>query len=166
MDSLCYIGAADDDDDEEESESEEEVEPEPKAQRTAGAGSSSSAAIDYDALRRAGFSDTASDLTQTATFQRLEAESAAKLEAEETRRKEEERERAEYAAAQEKASAELLNRKKIDESLGYEKRYDRTREDFRTKEKRKRAMGQQNRDGNYVEEEKRRLRHGGANFDS
>ena len=48
----------------------------------------------------------------------------------------------------------------------YEKRYDRTREDFRSKEKRKRAMGQQNRDGNYVEEEKRQLRHGGANYDS
>lgn len=50
--------------------------------------------------------------------------------------------------------------------MGYEKRYDRTKEDFRSKEKRKREMGQQNRDGNYVEEEKRRIRHEGANFDS
>ena len=32
--------------------------------------------------------------------------------------------------------------------------------------KRKRQLGQQNRDGNWVEEEKRQLRHSGANFDS
>ena len=46
-------------------------------------------------------------------------------------------------------------KKKIDERVGYKKRFDTTREDFRTKEKRKRQMGQQNRDGNWVEEEKR-----------
>ena len=55
---------------------------------------------------------------------------------------------------------------KIDEKVGYEKRYDRTKEDFRKKEERKRKNGQQNRDGNWVEEEKRKLRHGAANFDS
>ena len=79
----------------------------------------------------------------------------------------------------------------IDKRVGYEKRYDRTHEDFRTKvcpclllpaalrlaialdhaarpqEKRKRSQGQQNRDGNWVEEEKRRLRHGmTGNYDS
>ena len=44
--------------------------------------------------------------------------------------------------------------------------FDETHEDFRSKEKRKRSLGQQNRDGNWVEEEKRALRHSGANFDS
>lgn len=45
--------------------------------------------------------------------------------------------------------SELLDPKKIDERIGYKKRYAETGEDFRAKEKRKRLMGQQNRDGNY-----------------
>ena len=50
---------------------------------------------------------------------------------------------------------------------GWEKRYDRTKEDFRAKEKRKRDMGQQNSGGDWVQEEKRRLRHGETgNYDS
>ena len=61
----------------------------------------------------------------------------------------------------------MLNRKEIDKKLGYEKRYDRTKEDFRAKEKRKREMGQQASGSDWVQEEKRRLRHGETgNYDS
>ena len=59
-----------------------------------------------------------------------------------------------------------LDAKKIDEKIGFKKRYAETGEDFRAKEKRKRDMGQQNSGGDYVQEEKRRLRHGGGNYDS
>ena len=55
----------------------------------------------------------------------------------------------------------------IDKRLGYEKRFDKTKEDFRTKEKRKRAMGQQSSGKDWVQEEKRRLRQGmTGNYDS
>ena len=63
-------------------------------------------------------------------------------------------------------AAALLDKKKIDEKIGYKKRFDKTGEDFRQKEKRKRQNGQQNRDGNWVEEEKRSLRHHSTNFES
>ena len=65
----------------------------------------------------------------------------------------------------EKARLESLDAKKIEERNGYEKRLVKTGEDFRTKEKRKRSMGQQGGGSNYVEEEKRRVRHTGGNFD-
>jgi hypothetical protein len=55
----------------------------------------------------------------------------------------------------------------IDKRLGYEKRFDKTKEDFRAKEKRKRAMGQQSSGSDWVQEEKRRLRQGmTGNYDS
>jgi hypothetical protein len=51
--------------------------------------------------------------------------------------------------------------------LGYEKRFDKTKEDFRAKEKRKRAIGQQSSGSDWVQEEKRRLRQGmTGNYDS
>ena len=70
------------------------------------------------------------------------------------------------AETEERARTAAMDQKAIDERVGYEKRYDRTKEDFRKKEERKRENGQQNRDGNWVEEEKRKLRHGATNFDS
>ena len=70
-------------------------------------------------------------------------------------------------AAREAEKEALLNQKKADEKNGWEKRYDRTKEDFRAKEKRKRSMGQQSSTGDWVQEEKRRLRHGATgNYDS
>ena len=68
--------------------------------------------------------------------------------------------------AEEEARTNLLDKRKLDERIGYKKRFDSTGEDFRSKEKRKRQLGQQNRDGNWVEEEKRALRHNSANFES
>ena len=105
-------------------------------------------------------------MTSTDTFQRLtREEDAARVEkAEQVER--EDRERFEAMRAEEEARVALLDKKKIDERVGYKKRFDRTGEDFRTKEKRKRERGQQNSGGDYVQEEKRRLRHGSTNFDS
>ena len=160
MDSLLYAGIGDDDDDDEsEEEEEEEQELEDKV-------AAKPAAVDFSALERAGYK-TSTDLRQTETYQKL------------TQKEEEEREEkklaAEREAAAEKAAQEarekeesiLLNRKEIDKKLGYEKRYDRTKEDFRAKEKRKREMGQQASGSDWVQEEKRRLRHGETgNYDS
>jgi len=107
-----------------------------------------------------------SNLTETQTYKRLEAEEdQARADATAAKAAAEEEEKQRDAAA-EKAQSELLNTKAIDEKIGYTKRFDKTGEGFRAKEKRKRDMGQQNRDGNWVEEEKRRIRHQSTNFDS
>ena len=160
MDSLLYVGAGDDDDDDDDDESDDE------GQETEEAKAKSAPAVDYEALQRAGYK-TSTDLRATETYRQL------------TAKEEEDKEQEKLArakAAEEKKAAEdarleeeeyLLNRKKIDEKIGWEKRYDRTKEDFRAKEKRKRDQGQQSSSGDWVQEEKRRLRHGmTGNFDS
>ena len=163
MDSLLYVGAADDDDDDDDDddgESQEEHEEEADEAKPA------APAVDYEALQRAGLKAT-SDLRQTETYQKLTAAEEEEREAKKLAREREAEAKAEAVAAQEAAKSELLNRKKMDEKLGWEKRYDRTKEDFRAKEKRKRDAGQQSRDSSWVEEEKRRLRHGSTgNYDS
>mmetsp|Transcript_18034 Transcript_18034/g.58072 ORF Transcript_18034/g.58072 Transcript_18034/m.58072 type:complete len:136 (+) Transcript_18034:332-739(+) len=60
----------------------------------------------------------------------------------------------------------LLDRKLIDEKYPKQNRFSKTGEDFRKKEARKRKMGQQNSGGDWVQEEKRRIRHAGMNCDS
>ena len=166
MDSLLYVGAGDDDSDDDDDDDEDEDEVEQKKPKT------EVASFDYTALERAGYKTTG-DLRQTETYQKLTA-------AEETEREEKqaakEREAAAAAAAKaakEEKEAELLNQKKLDEKMGWEKRYDRTKEDFRNKEKRKRSQGQQSHGTDWVQEEKRRLRHGdtgsgmaSSNYDS
>ena len=162
MDSLLYLGAADADDDEDESGEDEEEED---------AGPSSDLGIkpplDFESLQRAGYSSSAADLTQTDTFKRLLAEEEKALEEQASKKvPEDETERLRQAALEAEQQI-LLDRKALDRKLAYEKRFDRTKEDFRSKEKRKRAMGQQANEGNWVEEEKRKLRHGlTGNYDS
>jgi len=80
MDSLLYIGAGDDDDDE--SDGEEEAGP--------AASSSAAASLDYAALQRAGYDGTSADLSQTATYKRLDAEAKQKLEQDATAKEDEE----------------------------------------------------------------------------
>ena len=162
MDSLLYVGGADDDDDDDEDDEEEE-----EGEEAASAAEPKAAApvVDYAALQRAGFSGSAG-LASTETYQRLSREEEQVQADKLVELEREERERTEAAAAEDKARSNLLDKKKIDERVGYKKRYDETREDFRSKEKRKRQMGQQNSGGDWVQEEKRSLRHQGANFDS
>jgi len=131
-----------------------------------GGGAASQAVIDFAALERAGYR-TSTDLRQTDTYKRLDEAAENEREADAARHAADQARRDEEKAAIERAKSELLDPQKIDERIGYKKRYAETGEDFRAKEKRKRLMGQQNRDGNYVEEEKRRLRHGETgNYDS
>lgn len=159
MDSLLYVGAGDEDDEDDEDDEEEGGEDEPAPDKKA-------PAVDFAALERAGYKATR-DLTTTETYQRIAQKEEEDHEQERLVKQREKEEAAAAAAAKAEAEEELLNRKKIDEKLGWEKRYDRTKEDFRSKEKRKRDMGQQSRDGNWVEEEKRILRHGTTgNYDS
>ena len=158
MDSLLFIGAGDDDDDDDDDDDEEE-EVEEKVPP------SFPPSVDYEALQRAGYK-TSTDLRQTETYQKLTQKEEEEREAKRVAREKADEVAAAAAAAREKAESELLNPKKIDEKLGWEKRYDRTKEDFRAKEKRKRDSGQQSSSGDYVQEEKRRLRHGNDNFDS
>ena len=107
-----------------------------------------------------------SSLTSTETYERLTKEEESAKAAKAAQQEREDRERFDEWAAEQDAKSTLLDRKKLDENLGYTKRYDETREDFRSKEKRKRQNGQQNRDVNWVEEEKRALRHTGTNHES
>ena len=163
MDSLLYLGAGDGDDDDDEEEEEEEEEEEVGAGPSAGA---STGSVDYEALERAGLKKTYA-LTETETYKRLGEEAKRGREEAEAKRIADEQAEEARLAAIETMQSELLDKKKIDERLGYKKRYAETGEDFRQKEKRKRSMGQQSRDSNYVEEEKRRLRHGvTGNYDS
>jgi hypothetical protein len=164
MDSLLHLGLDADGSDSDESSSDgdgaAELAPSPREE------AGPSAAVDYEALQRAGLR-AATDLRQTETYQRLEAEEAEKKDKAAAAAAAAAQAEAERKEAIEKANAELLDKKKIDAKLGYEKRYDRTKEDFRAKEARKRAHGQQASSGDYVQEEKRRLRHGmTGNYDS
>ena len=160
MDSLLYLGAGDEEESESESAAEEEQEEQVDAKPAA------DPAFDYAALQRAGYKE-ATDLRQTETYQKLRM---AEEDEREEKRKASEQEAEEEVAAKAAREAEkeaLLNQKKADEKNGWEKRYDRTKEDFRAKEKRKRSMGQQSSTGDWVQEEKRRLRHGETgNYDS
>ena len=153
MDSLLYIGAgADDDDDDDDDEEEEEQAPEEPVKPAPAP--AAKAPLDYEALKRAGYSNSSSDLAKTATYQRLESEAAAARDGEAARLLEEEKAAAEQAEAAEKLRSELLDRQvcvfahsaegwasvdsacvrqAIDKKIGYEKRYDRTHEDFRSK---------------------------------
>ena len=166
MDSLAYLGALDDDDDDDD-DAEAEAEGEAGASTTAASATAAAAPprVDFAALERAGYTGR-SDLTETAEFKQKEAEHARAREEKAAAAAAEERERAAAAETEERARTAAMDQKAIDERVGYEKRYDRTKEDFRKKEERKRKNGQQNRDGNWVEEEKRKLRHGATNFDS
>ena len=107
-----------------------------------------------------------SSLTPTETYERLTKEEESVKAAKAAQQEREDRGRFDEWAAEQDAKSTLLDRKKLDEKLGYTKRYDETSEDFRSKEKRKRQNGQQNRDGNWVEEEKRALRHTSTNHES
>ena len=161
MDSLLYLQGAAEGEDEDEDEDEEDEEPVEAASSAAAAPSS----IDYAALSRAGYK-SATTLTETATYRRLGEEAKEAAEAAEAAAAAAAEAEAARKALLEERQRELLDTKKIDERLGYKKRYDETKEDFRSKEKRKRAAGQQSSAGDYVQEEKRRLRHGSTNFDS
>ena len=146
MDSLLYLGAGADDDDDDDNDDDEEEEPQvqeetekKKPDSLVGSGS-----LDFAALQRAGYS-TATDLRETATYKLLgEAE---EREREAMRMEAEAEAEAEAARVKvmEAAQEELLNQKKMDEKLGYKKRFDQTGENFRAKEKRKREQGQQSR---------------------
>ena len=167
MDSLLYLGAGDDDDDDDDDQEEEEEEGTEAVQKAVSVDELKPAALNlsFEALQRAGYSATGS-LTETETYKKL---SEAEEHAREEKRQQHEREQAEaleQQRAQEEAQRMLLDTKKIDERLGYEKRFAKTGEDFRAKEKRKRSQGQQGSGSNYVEEEKRRIRHAGGNYDS
>ena len=165
MDSLLYVGGADDDDTDDEDEDDEGVDvAEAEEVKAAAAATSAPKPVDFAALQRAGYAT--SSLTSTDTYARLTKEEEETREEEKKEREREEREKFDARVAEEEARSNLLDKKKIDAKIGYKKRFDETHEDFRSKEKRKRSLGQQNRDGNWVEEEKRALRHSGANFDS
>jgi hypothetical protein len=160
MDSLLYIEGGCDEGESEDDDSDEVNGDHPPSASTAGPSQ-----IDFASLSRAGYK-SATNLTDTETYKRLDKEAKETKEAEtaaEAAEAEAERTRKE---ACELAQRELLNVKKIDERVGHKKRYAETKEDFRDREKRKRAAGQQSREGSFVEEEKRRIRHSGINFDS
>jgi len=168
MDSLVLLGVGGEDDDDDDDDDDDEDEEDGEEQEEAGgapqqAASRASTSLDYEALQRAGYSGKLADLSQTGTYKRLEEEEAAAREQREEAQRLAEAEVALPAVTEE---SKILSREEIDKKVGYKKRFDATGEGFRAKEKRKRALGQQNRDGNWVEEEKRRLRHGAANFDS
>ena len=164
MDSLLYVGGADDDDDDDDDDDEEDDE-EGKGEEAAAASTSTAPKqVDFEALQRAGYAS--SSLTSTETYHRLTKEEEENKLKEKADAEREDRERFEAMVAEEEARTNLLDKRKLDERIGYKKRFDSTGEDFRSKEKRKRAAGQQSRDSSYVEEEKRRLRHGAENFDS
>lgn len=166
MDSLLYVGGADDTDEEDEDDEGADVAEAEEAEAAAAAAAAKSAPkpVDFEALQRAGYAS--SSLTSTDTYARLTKEEEEAREEEKKERERKEREAFDAKVAEEEARINLLDKKKIDARVGYKKRFDETHEDFRSKEKRKRQLGQQNRDGNWVEEEKRQLRHSGANFDS
>jgi hypothetical protein len=165
MDSLLYVGGADDNDTDDEDEDDEGVDvAEAEEAKAAAAAASAPKPVDFAALQRAGYAT--SSLTSTDTYARLTKEEEETKEEEKKEREREDREKFDARVAEEEARNNLLDKKKIDAKIGYKKRFDETHEDFRSKEKRKRSLGQQNRDGNWVEEEKRALRHSGANFDS
>lgn len=117
MDSLLYVGAGDEDEDND-SEDEGEGEVEGEEEVPGGAGSSSAAPpkqLDFEALQRAGYA-SASNLKETATYKRLEAEEAqaredaavAKVAAEEEeRRRAEAAEKAKVCSLAHTASASL-----------------------------------------------------------
>ena len=158
MDSLLYIEGGCDEGESEDDDSDEVNGDHPPSVSTAGPSH-----IDFASLSRAGYK-SATNLTDTDTYKRLDQEAketkeaaaeAAEAEAERTRKE-----------ALELAQRELLDVRKIDERVGHKKQYSETKEDFRDREKRKRAAGQQSREGSFVEEEKRRIRHSGINFDS
>ncbi|EOD11585.1 hypothetical protein EMIHUDRAFT_437568 [Emiliania huxleyi CCMP1516] len=166
MDSLLYLQGNDDDDDDDEEEGEEEIEAGVDAAAAAGSGGAGSSALDFEAVKRAGYTGSNTALSDTATSKRLdeeakerraakEAAAAADAEAEEAR-----------AAALAQEERTLLDRKLIDEKYPKQNRFSKTGEDFRKKEARKRKMGQQNSGGDWVQEEKRRIRHAGMNCDS
>eukprot|EP00325_Prymnesiales_sp_UTEX-LB-985_P007959 CAMPEP_0174701930 /NCGR_PEP_ID=MMETSP1094-20130205/6397_1 /TAXON_ID=156173 /ORGANISM="Chrysochromulina brevifilum, Strain UTEX LB 985" /LENGTH=164 /DNA_ID=CAMNT_0015899641 /DNA_START=129 /DNA_END=623 /DNA_ORIENTATION=- len=164
MDSLLYLGAGNDDDDDDDDEEEEEEEAEAEAEVPT-AQAKDAVVVDFAALERAGYK-AARKLTETETYQRLGEQMEEQKQAEEAKQAMEAEEKAARQAAIEKMQSDLLDVRKIDERIGYKKRYAETGEDFRSKEKRKRERGQQASAGDYVQEEKRRLRHGADNFDS
>jgi len=94
MDSLLYLQGNDDDDDDEEGE--EEIEAGVDAAAAAGSGGAGSSALDFEAVKRAGYTGSNTALSDTATSKRLdeeakerraakEAAAAADAEAEEAR---------------------------------------------------------------------------------
>merc|ERR1719469_250285 len=164
MDSLLYVGGADDDDDDEDDDDEGVDAGEGEEAKAAAAAASAPKPVDFAALQRAGYAS--SSLTSTDTYARLTKEEEETKEEEKKERERADREKVDAMVADEESRSNLLDKRKLDAKIGYKKRFDETHEDFRSKEKRKRQLGQQNRDGNWVEEEKRALRHSGANFDS
>ena len=159
MDSLLYIlGGCDEGEDDDDSD-------EVNGDHPPSVSAAGPSQIDFASLSRAGYK-SATNLTDTDTYKRLDQEAKETKEAElaaEAAEAEADRTRKE---ALELAQRELLDVRKIDERVGHKKRYSETKEDFRDREKRKRAAGQQSREGSFVEEEKRRIRHSGINFDS
>ena len=154
---MLYLDVGDDEEEEEEDVEEEEEELDDPAPKPADP-------IDFAALQRAGLSTT-TKLTETQTYRKLSEEEEMKKTAEREAAIKAEEEVVRLKAIEE-AQAAALDPAKIDDRLGYEKRFAKTGENFRAKEKRKREMGQQSRDSSTVEEEKRRLRHAGVNYDA
>ena len=74
MDSLLYLQGNDDDDDDDEEEGEEEIEAGVDAAAAAGSGGAGSSALDFEAVKRAGYTGSNTALSDTATSKRLDEE--------------------------------------------------------------------------------------------
>ena len=150
MDSLLYLGAGadddndDDDDDDDDDDKEEEPQMQEEMEKKKPDSLVGSGSLDFAALQRAGYS-TATDLRETATYKLLGEAEEREREAKRMAAEAEAEAEAARVKVMEAAQEELLNQKKIDEKLGYKKRFDQTGENFRAKEKRKREQGQQSR---------------------
>ena len=132
MDSLLYVGGADDDDTDDEEEEDEGVDGvEAEEAKAAAAAAAAPKAVDFAALQRAGYAT--SSLTSTDTYARLTKEEEESREEEKREREREEREKFDTMVADEEARSNLLDKKKIDAKIGYKKRFDETHEDFRSK---------------------------------
>ena len=73
MDSLLYLGAGNNDDDDDDDDEDEEEEDEEAEAASGGSSSAGASKLDFQALQRAGY-NSATSLTQTATYKRLEIE--------------------------------------------------------------------------------------------
>mmetsp|Transcript_13448 Transcript_13448/g.30901 ORF Transcript_13448/g.30901 Transcript_13448/m.30901 type:complete len:149 (-) Transcript_13448:279-725(-) len=137
MDSLLYLGAGDADEGEEEADEGEEdeqgEEDEESATRPCTSADAASSSLSFESLVRAGYSGQSADLSQTDTFKRLTEEAAAKLADRQQRLRAEEDAEAAREKARQGEKQRIFSREEIDKRLGYEKRFDRTGEDFRSK---------------------------------
>lgn len=106
MDSLLYIGAGDDEDGESEGDDEAG-----KELLSSEAASCSGSALDYAAIQRAGYSGASADLSQTATYKRLDEEAKQAVVREAAAKEKEAEEAAAAEEARIAAEKELLDPK-------------------------------------------------------